>query len=50
MNIKNLQQEKTDALNAYKTAKATYLKDPNYANWLTFCDTKSICMRLGVRI
>lgn len=54
---KNLQAKKADALAAYKTAKADFLKTVTSENlkgdfekWKFFCGKKADCMRLGVRI
>lgn len=41
---------KEEALKNYKAAKQQYCNDMNQENWIKFCDAKSICMRLGVRI
>lgn len=50
MTNKNLQQRKADALEAYKAAKTAYLENRNNKNWIVFCDAKTSCMRLGIRI
>lgn len=47
---KDLQKNKADALDAYKAAKAAYLENMNSKNWITFCNAKTDCMRLGIRI
>ena len=47
---KDLQENKADALNTYKAAKAAYLENMNNKNWISFCDAKVNCIRLGIRI
>lgn len=54
---KNLQETRKDALMAYKKAKTEFLNTVTRENikgdtqkWAKFCDTKLVCMRLGVRI
>lgn len=46
----NLQEEKKNALQAYKEAKNNYLQNMTPDNWRAFCDAKMNCMRLGVII
>lgn len=46
----DLEEEKAKALAAYKKAKAEYLQNKTYENWMNFVDAKSLCMSLGVRI
>lgn len=41
---------KEEALRIYKEAKEKYLADMNDKNWAEFCNAKSTCMKLGVRI
>ena len=41
---------KEEALRVYKEAKLRYLSDRSNENWISFCDARRICMRLGVRI
>lgn len=50
MNIEKLKTQKADALDAYKLAKNEYLNNPTKENWISFCDAKTNCMRLGVII
>lgn len=45
-----LENRKNTALENYKEAKKTYLKDRTNENWISFCNAKTECMRLGVRI
>ena len=46
----NLQENKENALNAYKEAKKAYLENMTSENWKAFCNAKIVCMRLGVII
>ena len=48
--MKNIEQKKADAKQAYKEAKKAYLENMSNENWKTFCDTKKACMMLGVII
>ena len=41
--------DKNEALARYKAARAAYLADMTEANWITFCDARTECMRLGIR-
>ena len=41
---------KEEALRIYKEAKEKYLEDMTDENWIEFCDAKTNCMRLGIRI
>ena len=41
---------KEEALANYKQAKKNYLDNNTYENWIIFCNARTICMRLGVRI
>lgn len=50
MNTKNLQTSKVNALEAYKAAKKAYLENMSRENWIAFCEAKSVCMKLGVKI
>ena len=45
-----LYMNKETALKDYKEAKKKYLENPTKENWIAFCDAKSVCMRLGIRI
>lgn len=47
---KDLQTRKSDTLKLYQLAKAEYLQNRTAENWRNFCDRKTDCMRLGVRI
>lgn len=38
------------ALNNYKERKKAYLENMTNENWLLYCDAKTVCMRLGIRI
>lgn len=49
MNL-NLKTSKEQALREYKEAKANYLKNMSNENWIIFCNCKSVCRALGVRI
>lgn len=48
--MKNLDQKKADAKQAYKEARKAYLSNMNSENWRAFCDAKRVCMQLGVII
>ena len=50
INEKSLQTSKANALEAYKAAKQAYITEKSNKNWIAFCDAKTLCMRLGVRI
>lgn len=39
-----------NALENYKNAKKAYLENRTNENWIAFCNAKTLCMRLGVRI
>ena len=41
---------KETALREYKEAKKNYLENMTNENWLKFCDAKTNCMKLGIRI
>lgn len=41
---------KEEALNNYKEAKKEYLENRTNENWVAFCEAKTNCMRLGIRI
>lgn len=41
---------KEEALRNYKEAKKAYIENRTNENWIKFCEAKSNCMRLGVRI
>lgn len=41
---------KEEALKIYKEAKKAYLENMTNENWIKFCDAKTNCMKLGVRI
>ena len=45
-----IKTDKETALKAYKEAKQRYLKEMTEANWKSFCEAKTTCMRLGIRI
>ena len=45
-----MKEQKTNAMKAYKEAKAKYLENKNDTNWREFCKAKTTCMMLGVRI
>lgn len=49
-NRSTLDQKKAAARTAYKTAKETYMREPNNENWIAFCMAKRECMMLGVII
>ena len=38
------------ALREYKEAKKNYLENMTNENWVKFCDAKTTCMKLGIRI
>lgn len=46
----NLQSTKENALQIYRETKEKYLNDMSKENWISFCDAKANCMRLGVII
>ena len=46
----DMYMNKAEALKNYKEAKAEYLKNMTNKNWIAFCNAKTNCMRLGVRI
>ena len=48
--MKNIEQKKADAKQAYKEAKKAYLENMSNENWRAFCDAKRVCMSLGVII
>ena len=50
MEVLNMYTNKEEALRIYKEAKEKYLTDMNDKNWIEFCNAKSTCMKLGVRI
>ena len=41
---------KDEALKIYKEAKKKYLENMSNENWIDFCNAKSNCMKLGIRI
>ena len=41
---------KETALREYKEAKKNYLENMTNDNWVKFCDAKTNCMKLGIRI
>lgn len=45
-----MKTDKENALNVYKKAKKAYLENRTSENWIAFCNAKTNCMRLGVRI
>ena len=38
------------ALKNYKERKIAYLKNKTNENWISFCDARVVCMRLGIRV
>ena len=48
--MEKLRNQQAEALEAYKQAKAHYLEDMTNDNWIKFCDARTNCMRLGVKI
>ena len=48
--MKNIEQKKADAKQAYKEAKKAYLENMSNEHSKAFCDTKKACMLLGVII
>ena len=50
MEVLNMYMNKEEALRIYKEAKEKYLSDMTNKNWIEFCNAKSTCMKLGVRI
>ena len=48
--VNSMYMSKEEALANYKQAKKNYLDNNTYENWIIFCDARTICMRLGVRI
>ena len=50
MEVLNMYTNKEEALRIYKEAKEKYLSDMTNKNWIEFCNAKSTCMKLGVRI
>lgn len=55
--MRNLNEAKESALNAYKAAKMSWLETVSNENikgdfekWKVFCGAKADCMKLGVRI
>ena len=50
MEVLNMYTNKEEALRIYKEAKEKYLSEMTDANWIEFCNAKSTCMKLGVRI
>ena len=46
----DLIKSKENALKAYKEAKKAYLENMTRENWKAFCNSKIVCMRLGVII
>lgn len=45
-----LTEKKAQAKAAYKAAKSRYMETMSKADWIVFCDAKTVCMRLGVII
>lgn len=45
-----MNSKKENALNNYKEAKKAYIENATSENWKAFCEAKTICMHLGVRI
>lgn len=48
--LKQLEDRKAEAKAVYMKARANYIADMSPENWLTLCEAKCTCMRLGVRI
>lgn len=48
--MSKLEESKKKALENYKKAKQAYIDNMSSENWIAYCDTKTECMRLGVRI
>lgn len=45
-----IRTDKEKTLNLYKEAKQRYLENRTNENWIAFCNAKTNCMRLGIRI
>ena len=45
-----LKEKKETALKDYKVARKNYLENMSNDNWIKFCDAKTNCMKLGIRI
>ena len=45
----SLNEQKARAMETYKAAKAKYMESMSKEDWKTFCDAKTVCMKLGVR-
>lgn len=45
-----LNEKKAQAKAAYKVAKERYMETMSKADWIAFCDVRTVCMRLGVII
>lgn len=45
-----IKTEKETALKIYKEKKNAYLQDMTPENWKAYCEAKTVCMLLGVRI
>lgn len=41
---------KEEALRNYKETKKAYIDNSTKENWIAFCNAKTNCMRLGIRI
>jgi hypothetical protein len=48
--LRQLEDRKGAAKAVYMKARANYIADMSSENWLTLCEAKRTCMRLGVRI
>lgn len=48
--FKSLMTDKAIALQNYKETKAAYKANMNSENWVRFCEAKTTCRLLGVRI
>ena len=48
--LRQLEDRKAAAKAVYMKARTNYISDMSPENWLTLCEAKRTCMRLGVRI
>lgn len=48
--MRNLTEQKQDALEQFKLAKQNYLENMTNENWIKYCDAARACKLLGVRI
>lgn len=42
--------DKKSVLENYKEARKAYLLNRTQENWILFCNAKTLCMRMGIRI